>query len=173
MIKAEMVYTLEDMKLFAKKSSLNKYTQYIIKFGIIYFSVCFLILCFADTPVSFSVIMLFVCIVAFILMLVYLNSIYPKNNYKKFKNIHGDSIEYFDFNDDYFVVQMKNGNNAEYYSLEYNLLNRAEENKNAFYIYISPLQAYIVRKNSITYGTPEDLTVLLRKHLGKKFKSRF
>lgn len=54
----------------------------------------------------------------------------------------------------------------------YDALVQAVETKQDFYLYHSPGRAYLVDKAYFTNGTPEELRAVLRKALGKAFKTR-
>ncbi|MBS1415546.1 MAG: YcxB family protein [Clostridia bacterium] len=49
---------------------------------------------------------------------------------------------------------------------------KAREDKNYFYLYISKMQSHVIDKSSISQGTLEEATALLKTNLGYKFNSK-
>lgn len=54
----------------------------------------------------------------------------------------------------------------------YSYIYKAIEDNNYFYLYISKMQSHVIDKSSITQGTLEEVTALLKTNLGDKFKSK-
>lgn len=54
----------------------------------------------------------------------------------------------------------------------YSYIYKAREDNNYFYLYISQMQSHVIDKSSITQGTLEEVTALLKNNLGNKFKSK-
>jgi len=179
MIKAEMVYTLEDMKVFGRKAL--AFRRNIILNGIIMLCSVFMLLTYYiltlnSIKVSNQTYYILISVLGILYSIYNLVSIFillPKKNYNRIKTTYGDNPAIYTFHDEYFNLKVENGVNSEDSSLEYKNLHCVLEIKDYFFIYFSKNQAYTLRKSAITEGTPEDLTVLLKKHLGDKFKSRF
>lgn len=54
----------------------------------------------------------------------------------------------------------------------YSYIYKAREDNNYLYLYISKMQSHVIDKSSITQGTLEEVTSLLKTNLGDKFKSK-
>lgn len=54
----------------------------------------------------------------------------------------------------------------------YSYIYKAREDKNYFYLYISKMQSHVIDKSSISQGTLEEATALLKTNLGYKFNSK-
>lgn len=54
----------------------------------------------------------------------------------------------------------------------YSYIYKASEVNSYFYLYISKTQSHVIDKSSITQGTLEEVTSLLKTNLGDKFKSK-
>lgn len=54
----------------------------------------------------------------------------------------------------------------------YSYIYKAREDKNYFYLYISKMQSHVIDKSSITQGTLEEATALLKTNLGYKFNNK-
>lgn len=54
----------------------------------------------------------------------------------------------------------------------YSYIYKASEDNNYFYLYISKMQSHVIDKSSITQGTLEEVTALLKTNLGDRFKSK-
>ncbi len=79
-------------------------------------------------------------------------------------------VNSYEFDNDQFVVSTLDGDKVIGTStLTYDRLYKACEYDNAYYLFISSRQSFIVLKNSFTEGSPADLSVLLSAKLGKKY----
>ena len=54
----------------------------------------------------------------------------------------------------------------------YSYIYKVREDNKYFYLFISKTQSHVIDKSSITQGTLEEATALLKRNLGDKFKSK-
>lgn len=179
MIKAEMVHTLEDMKIFARVSPRFK-TLIILNVLLAVFSlfhiiiICLVLFNGYDLDEYFFNIMMSILGPVFIAYSLCYNLVtLPKNNLKKTKLVQGDNPIYYTFFKEYINSKSENGINSENTNLEYQKLYKVIETKDYFFFYTTENQAFMVRKNAFTEGTPDELVAILTLRLGDKFKSRF
>ena len=175
MIKAEMVTTLEDMKVFARKA--NTFKTFIIVNAILALFALWMLVLFcisiaygAKILDNMSLIVLFAFAVAYVIHnFTYNLKTIPKNNLKKIKDAYGDTPVSYTFFEEYFNVKVENGINSEDSNLEYKNLHSAIETDEHYFIYLAKAQAHVIRKNSFVDGTPEELSALFKEKLGSRF----
>ncbi|MBE5756700.1 MAG: YcxB family protein [Clostridiales bacterium] len=85
-------------------------------------------------------------------------------NYKEFSKVSND----YEFTEENFLVINKKGKIEVNYSEVYGV----EETEKFFYIYMGKAIAYIIKKKGITEGNGEELSMLLKKAVGEKYKRR-
>lgn len=175
MAKAVIDYTIEDMKAINRGSIYKAlYIFYAIILlpvvGFALFSVVFALANGAKlSDMAYSLFLIAAGIGLIIYFLIYRYVVMPKNNLKNIKSKLGDNPVCFDFEETYFHVSAENGVNSENVSIEYDKLIKAKEVKDYFLLYSDIQHAYIIRKSAFVTGCPEDLSVYLKKALGKKF----
>lgn len=173
MIKAEMKYELSDMKVFVRKSRNAVVFYLLVAFmafivlttlpGVIYsYSL--------KRSVSFYDIIYFLGIIMFIYFVISRMIFLPKNNLEKIRNVYGDNPIVFSFGEETFNVSAEKGASSQNITLEYGKLFSVREIKDYFLIYVSRNSAYIIKKSAIEGGTPYELSEMLEKRLGKKYK---
>lgn len=92
---------------------------------------------------------------------------------KSAKYISNNTEEVYTFDEEYITItQTQSDVFMSTLKAKYSFIYKASENNNYFYIYISKIQNYIIDKSSITQGTLEEVTMLLKTNLGDKFKSK-
>lgn len=69
-------------------------------------------------------------------------------------------------------VRSEEGGMPDNLSAQYDILVKAVETKQDFYLFTSQTQAYLVDKEYFTKGTPEELRATLQKKLGAKFVAK-
>lgn len=96
-----------------------------------------------------------------------------KRNDKSTVYISLDTEEIFTFDEQYITVTQTKGD--EYFATtkaKYSYIYKAQEDDNYFYLYISKMQSHVIDKSSITQGTLEEFSALLKNNLGDKFRSK-
>ncbi|MCM1225804.1 MAG: YcxB family protein [Clostridium sp.] len=171
MLKAEMKYELSDMKVFVRKSRNSAAVYLLVAFmafivlitlpGVIYS---------LKRGVDFYDIIYFLGIIMFIYFFISRMIFLPKNNLEKIKKVYGDNPIVFSFGEETFNVSAEKGASSENITLEYGKLFSVREIKDYFFIYISRNTAYIIKKSAIEGGTPYELSEMLKKRLGKKYR---
>lgn len=175
MAKAVMNYTIEDMKALISGSIYKVlYVFYSIillpALGLILVSVVFALANGAKlSDMAYSLLLLAAGIGFMTFFLIYRNVIMPKNNLKNIKSKYGDNPVCFNFEEKHFTVNVEKGVNSENISIEYDKLIKAKEVKDYFFLYSDIQHAYVIKKSAFVMGCPEDLSVYLKKTLGKKF----
>ncbi len=96
--------------------------------------------------------------------------ILPRILYNKNKLIHGvENI--ITFNEQDFEIKQDGDNAKGTAAINYSAVQRIYETKEYIYIYISPQQAHIVDKSTVTGGSLTDLRILLVSKIGtNKYK---
>lgn len=175
MAKAVMNYTIEDMKALTHGSVYKTlfifYTVIII--AVVAFSSFSVVFALANgaklSDFAYSLFLLAAGIGLMIYFLVHRYVVMPKNNLKNIKSKYGENPVHFDFEEKHFTVNVENGANSENISIEYDKLIKAKEVKDYFFLYSDRQHAYVIKKSAFVMGCPEDLSVYLKKQLGKKF----
>lgn len=96
--------------------------------------------------------------------------IIPKYQLKQRTREFKDAFLYYEFGYETFTEKTHSGRNSEETSLEYTKLYRAFETKKYFILLRNSTVGYMIKKTDIYEGTPKELSCILEKHLGKKFK---
>lgn len=87
--------------------------------------------------------------------------------------ISDETEEIYTFDEQYItILQTTAGLYSATLKAKYPFIYKVRESKNSFYLYVSKVQCYIVDKSSITQGTLEEFSTLLKSNLGDKFKSK-
>jgi hypothetical protein len=113
---------------------------------------------------------LVVCLTVLILYLflqAYLYFFSPKAHYKSNRglaNLRND----FEFGESGITVRSVNANTDGTSTWNYDVLYKAYETKDSFYLYVNRLQAFIVSKDGFTEGSATELSVLLSGKLPPK-----
>lgn len=174
MVKSEMVYTLDDMKALISGSGYKGLFIYIvIILACVGISLSSMFIALEDgaklSETSYSLFQIVVAIGFIVYVLIHRYVIMPKNNLKNIKSKYGENPVCFDFEETYFTVNVENGANSQNISIEYDKLIKAKEVKDYFFLYSDIQHAYVIKKSAFVMGCPEDLSVYLKKQLGKKF----
>lgn len=171
MIKAEMKYELSDMKVFVRKSR-NAAVFYLITAFLAFMVLTSLpgVIYSLKHSVTFHHIMYFFGIILSIYVFISRIIFLPKRNLEKIRNVYEDNPVVFSFGEETFNVSAEKGANSENISIEYGKLFSVREIKDYFFIYTSRNTAYIIKKSAIEGGTPYELSEMLKKSLGKKYK---
>lgn len=85
--------------------------------------------------------------------------------------LSSETKEYFRFEEQKMLVRQTKGN--EYLSTTeaaYAHLYQVIETKDCYFLYISKAQAYVVFKNSLIFGSLDELNFILTNNLGSRFK---
>lgn len=115
-----------------------------------------------DLAIAVSAFSVVCCVVLYIVALVR-----PGQYYKKSPLLFQTKIK-FVLDDDALSMTQAGAIASGTSTMRYDALYRAYETKNAFYLYISPLQAYLLTKKDVVKGTPEELRALLQSKLPPK-----
>lgn len=87
--------------------------------------------------------------------------------------ISDSTEEIYTFDEQYITLTQTMGDVfSSTLKAKYSYIYKASEDKNYFYLYISKMQSHVIDKSSITQGTLEEVTSLLKANLGDKFKSK-
>ena len=87
-----------------------------------------------------------------------------EKNYKEFEK---NSNEYEFYEENFFVINKKGKTEAKYEDLI-----RVEETKEFFYLYVTKVLAYIIKKSGIQEGSSEELSLILKNAVKEKYKRR-
>ncbi|MCI7805504.1 MAG: YcxB family protein [Oscillospiraceae bacterium] len=175
MVKAVMNYTIEDMKAFSRKAHNNflfiLYCIILLSFSGFYMLVIAIAIANGTSFSNLALPLFLLAVGSSVIIYNMINRyvISPKNNLKNIKSKYGDNPVHFDFEEKYFTVNVEKGVNSENISIEYDKLIKAKEVKDYFFLYSDKQHAYIIKKSAFVMGCPEDLSVYLKKQLGKKF----
>ena len=174
MAKAVMNYTIEDMKALISGSGYKGLLIYIvIILACVGISLSSMFIALEDgaklSETSYSLFQIVIAIGLVVYVLVHRYVIMPKKNLKNIKSKYGDNPVCFNFEEKHFTVNVEKGVNSENISIEYDKLIKAKEVKDYFFLYTDKRHAYVIKKSAFVMGCPEDLSVYLKKTLGKKF----
>lgn len=87
--------------------------------------------------------------------------------------ISDKSNDIYTFDDDHMTVtQVKEGMFTATINANYAYISKAIEDDEYFYLYLSKNQCYVIDKSSVTQGSPDEVTALLKIKLRDKYKSR-
>lgn len=87
--------------------------------------------------------------------------------------ISDNTEEIYTFDEQYITLTQTMGDVfTSTLKARYSYIYKAIEDNNYFYLYISKMQSHVIDKSSITQGTLEEVTALLKTNLGDKFKSK-
>lgn len=96
-----------------------------------------------------------------------------KRNDKASTYISEETKEVYTFNEQYITLTQTRGDVfTTTLKAKYSYIYKASEDNKYFYLYISKMQSHVIDKSSITQGTLEEVTMLLKTNLGDKFKSK-
>lgn len=93
-----------------------------------------------------------------------------KRQLKTSKFISDETMEYFKFHEHGVENKTQKSDMMATMQMKWNLVYKAYETKKYFFIFISNRQSYIIPKASVVTGTCIELTELLKRNLGNKFK---
>lgn len=176
MIKAEMKYTIDDMKAFFKDYNRNKFITtmgfaYLI-IGIILFIAARYLATLFDDPflplgLPYFIIIVFAIIVIFCLVKACRTT--PEKMLKAINSTYKDSSTSYTFSENVFTAITSDGETRGESAIEYSKIPKALEGKEYFYIFANENSAYIIRKSAFAEGTPEELRNILKTELKDKF----
>lgn len=102
-----------------------------------------------------------------------LTRFFQKSNDKAATYISDDTEEIYTFDEQYITLTQTRGDVfSSTLKARYSYIYKAYEDSNYFYLYISKIQSHVIDKSSITQGTLEEATALLKTNLGEKFKNK-
>ncbi|MGN1076900.1 MAG: YcxB family protein [Candidatus Gallimonas sp.] len=85
--------------------------------------------------------------------------------------ISDDTEEIYQFDEQFITLTQTMGDVfTSTLKARYSYLYKAREDNRCFYLYISKMQSHVIDKSSITQGSLEEVTALLKTNLGDKFK---
>ncbi len=103
----------------------------------------------------------------------FLTRIFQKSLDKSLILISEETEEVYTFDEQYITLTQVKG---DVYSCaikaKYSYIYKAIEDKNYYYLLISKMQSHVIDKSSITQGTLEEMTMLLKTNLGEKYKCK-
>lgn len=102
----------------------------------------------------------------FVTLLVFI-SVYPKRVFKNSPAIFKAGV-LFEIDDTQITITQTGDIVKSNDQLQFEAFYKIYEAKKAFYLFISPNQAYILSKNDFTIGTPDDLRELFSTKFSKK-----
>ncbi len=103
----------------------------------------------------------------------FLSRFMQRSNNKASMFISPDTEEIYTFDEEYITITQKKGD--EFFATskaKYSYIHKAYEDKKFYYLYISKVQSHVIEKSSLTQGTLEELSSLLKTNLGRKFKAK-
>lgn len=172
MIKAEMKYILKDMQAYFKDCLMKKIIiSYITLFIVIDFLVFFAVKCisgyFNDKFLPYF------CALGVIVAAVYIIISgcrkTPTELLKNLNSLYKDGISKFVFDNSKFYTSVISGETKSENVFEYFKLFKIIESKEYIYIFANKNMAFVVRKSSITKGTPAELRELLRTEIPDRY----
>lgn len=101
-----------------------------------------------------------------------LTTVLQKSLNKSATYITDNTDEVYEFDEEKIHIQQKSDKFQSDSVYKYEYFYKVFETKTHYFVYISKMQCHIIPKNSIVEGTVEELNELLKRYLGKKFKSK-
>lgn len=100
---------------------------------------------------------------------IFISAMFSKK-YVKSMFAQGEIVNTYEFDDNGITIcSINNDKVAGSAKLSFNQIQKAQERKDAFYLFIDKRQSFIVLKNGFTEGSSMDLTLLLTTHLQNRF----
>lgn len=103
-----------------------------------------------------------------ICVLIYVMSYIRPKQYVKKCPLLFQTKNIFVFNDDAILLSQEGNIACGTGTVKYEALYKAYETNHAIYLYISPVQAYLLSKKDFVKGTPDQLRILLQTKLSPK-----
>lgn len=173
MIKAEMVYNLDDMKELAKKGLFISNLR--IPVIIITIASAFLtvFLLFTYTEYKDYIFYTLAAAIAGIFLYTRWYVDMPEKNLRRMRAAHGDIPLVFEFDDEVLTVSFSSADICEIFKYKYKIFSSClETDKHFFLSFSSGYSIYILRKNTLTEGSPDELRRLLQEKFGNRYKSK-
>lgn len=168
MVKAQTHYTKELMLRFARFNSRKQSSQIItyVILELLLFSFALMFIVTSENLLEFfiSIGLITPLCLALIPVIVLLT---PYLVAKMSGNVIG-AINTYEFNENEFVIESSLPTLAGQTKISLSHLVRVYETRDAFYLYISKMQAFIINKNDIIEGNLSDLQEIFRSHLPAK-----
>ncbi len=120
--------------------------------------------------VIFGIIMSVVFGVGYIPLVYLLSLLVTKLSAKKMPLLNGKTVNYFKIEANNIYIEQTNDSYIGTTKADFTFINQVSEDKANFYIYISGSQAHVLPKADFISGTAEELSVIFKETLGKKFK---
>lgn len=168
MVKAEMIYNLDDMKALAGKAggiSRLRIPIIVISFLAAVVSICLLFTDPANGWVSYSMAVL----IAGVLTYTYFFINVPERNFRRVSAVKGNIPEKFIFDTEKISVSFSSANNCYTQLIKYTGIVLCTETENHFFLCPNRYSVFIVRKDSFTEGTAEELRTILKEKLGNRY----
>lgn len=96
-----------------------------------------------------------------------------KRNDKATIYISDETEEVYTFDEQYITItQTRSDIFSATLKAKYSYIYKAVEDKNYYYLFVSKLQSHVIDKSSITQGSLQEMSALLKSNLGEKFKNK-
>lgn len=176
MIKAEFVYTPDDMKAFFKDYNFKKLLTTLIFVYIIVGILLFLAakqFSYLFPDIIMSKYLPYITLIALIVIVVYCIAKAlketPNKMFDSLRSLYGDGTALFEFDENTFKHSICSGETKSETVIEYSRLAKAIESEYYFYIFTAENAAYVVRKSAFVKGTPDELRSILQSELDERF----
>lgn len=172
MIKAEMIYALDDTRAFLRRGS--GYARFRIPIAVITAAAVILTLVLLLIPsdsaykddIGFTLIISIAGILLYTLWFVDR----PEKLFRRMRGSFGDIPTVYSFADEILTVSFSSALVCSINKYKYQGFKLCIETDEHFFIWINAYSGYIIRKNSLTEGTPEELRAELQKVLGERYR---
>lgn len=168
MVKAKMVYTLEDMKAFSRSSACTGTFRLPIIVITALAAVFSVYLLFTDMGNGWLLYSMLIMIVG-VLIYTYLFINIPEKNFRRAAALQGNIPEFITFDDEKISCSFSSADRCYNQMIKYSGIVQCIETEKYFYFRENRYRTMILRKDSITEGTSGELSEICRKNLGDKF----
>lgn len=168
MIKAEMVYNLDDFRSLVRKASgVSRLRIPIIVITALAAaaSIYLLITGSADGWLFYSMLIL----IAGALLYTKWYVDFPEKNYRRTRTLNGDIPDMYAFDSEVMTVSYSSAGRCSIQKYKYEYCSQCVETENHFFIYTSRYYVEIIRKDSFTEGTAEELRTILKEKFGNRY----
>lgn len=170
MVKAEMIYNLDDMKSLARKTPYPGRLRIPIVIITILAAIAtgYFLLYYNAYYNDYLYITIITTIVGvFAYTYFYVNL--PEKNYNRFRAANGNIPEKFEFDSELVTIVYSASHRSSIDKLKYSAFYKCIETDNHFFFYLSPYSIYIMRKESITEGSIEELRGFIQNAMKDRF----
>ncbi len=169
MVKAEMVYNLDDFRMLSRKAAWIARLRIPIMLVSIAAAVLVMFLLLTNTEYKYFLFTAFVILIAGMLLYTKWYVDFPEKNYRKIRALNGDIPDMYTFDSETMTVSFSSAGRCSVQKYKYEYCVQCIETENHFFIYTSRYYLEIIRKDSFTEGTAEDLRTILKEKLGNRY----